>query len=343
MYEEDDDLYGVQARMNNRVRRRDKARKKRKKDQAGTAPTAHRDAPTTAAVVIEVGPGSATVVTPDDEVLSCVLDAALRRRQRTALAVGDDVVVARDPSGVDLVIRVGHRSTSLSRSDPAHQFRERVVVANVDVVVVVGSATDPPLRPRLVDRYLVAIQRGGARPAIVINKIDLADPERRAELQAIVAPWEAIDVPVLWVSASTGEGVEALLGLLQGKRCAFVGHSGVGKSSLVSSLGSTATAGSLAEHGRGRHTTSSSALHRLPGGAEVIDTPGVRQFGLYRLTPRELREGFAELDALSPGCAFSDCTHDHEDGCAVRQAVEAGTIPAARYDSYLRLLTQLMT
>ncbi|MBX2796870.1 MAG: ribosome small subunit-dependent GTPase A [Myxococcales bacterium] len=339
-FDDEDDLNGLPSMVHNRVRRRERARSKKRKKTRDDSVRASRDAPTVGAVVIEVGPGSAVAVTATGERLSCVLDAAVRAKQRTALAVGDDVVVARDPSGVDIVVRVGPRRTSLSRLDPQNFHQERVVVANVDTVVVVGSAADPPLRPRLVDRYLVAIARGGAQPLVVVNKVDLVDGPRREQLAAVCADWRAVDVQVLFASASTGEGIEALLEAIDGQRCAFVGHSGVGKSSLVTALGSQAVAGSLAEHGRGRHTTSASMLHRLPSGAEVIDTPGVRQFGLFNLTRRELREAFTELAALAPQCGFADCTHAHEQDCAVVAAVNRGELSTARYDSYLRLLAQ---
>ena len=340
MYDDDDDpLQGMQPRMRQRVRRRDRAHAKQKRRKE-TLESASGTAPTVGAVVVGVGPGSATVVTAIGEELACALDPRLRQVQRGAMCVGDDVVVARDPSGVDLVIRVCPRRTYLARRDTQNRHREQLLVANVDTVVVTAAATDPPFRPRLVDRYLVAIRRGGADAVLAINKMDDADEERREELERLVEPYRAIGLAVHLVSASTGEGLAALCETLAGCRCAFVGHSGVGKSSLVTAMGSAAVAGGLAEHGRGRHTTSTATLHQLPGGTQVIDTPGVRQFGLHQLSRRELRDGFVEFAPFAVHCGFADCTHSHEEGCAVRDAVERGEIAGARYDSYQRLLAQ---
>ena len=333
------DLHLVQSRFRARVGRRGKARdKRRKKERSQPAASDH---PTVGGVVVEIAPGSATVITAGGQALSAALAPEVRQRQQTALAVGDDVVVARDPAGIDQVIRVGPRRTHLSRRDPQNRHRDRVVVANVDTVVVVGSAADPPLRPRLVDRYLVAIGRGGSRPLVVINKVDLVDTDRRSQLDATADRWRAAGIEVRLVSASSGDGLPELVDALAGQRCAFVGHSGVGKSSLVTALGSAALAGDLADHGRGRHTTSTATLHRLPSGTEVIDTPGVRQFALCRMTIGDLRGAFTEFAPLASDCGYADCTHDHEADCAVRSAVEAGTLSAGRYDSYLRLLAQL--
>ncbi len=270
------------------------------------------------------------------------LRRSAERVDRSLLAVGDDVVVADDGSGHPTILRVAGRRTVLCRQDTHHRHREQIIVANVDTVGIVSSATDPPLRPRLIDRYLVALYRGGPRGLIVVNKVDEASPARRDALAAQLAPYGAapLSLDVVWVSAETGEGVEALRARLEGQRCAFVGHSGVGKSSLAAALGAAAQAGGLAGHGRGRHTTSTSTLHRLPGCTELIDTPGIRQLGLLGLTVRQLRAAFVDLAAFADGCAYSTCTHAHEAGCAVQAAVDDGLVARARYDSYLGLLGQ---
>jgi ribosome biogenesis GTPase len=187
----------------------------------------------------------------------------------------------------------------------------------------------------------VAIQRGRAEPLICVNKMDLLqDP---AELEVLNA-YQEIGVPVLLCSASTGVGISDLLDALAGRTCVFTGHSGVGKSSVLNAICPAlglATREVSAVHNKGQHTTSSSCLHVLPNGTTVIDTPGIREFGLWEIGPDELRGYFREFAEYSSGCAYADCTHTHEPDCGVREALDAGRIPRARFDAYLRMLESL--
>jgi ribosome biogenesis GTPase len=205
--------------------------------------------------------------------------------------------------------------------------------------VNVVSLKNPPLRPGLIDRYLIAIGKSGAEPLLCVNKIDLlASPE---ELD-LLRPYRDVGIQVILCSAATGAGLESLSAALAGKLCVFAGHSGVGKSSLLNALDPhlQITTGSVsAANEKGRHTTTSSALYKLPNGATVIDTPGIREFGLWDVTRDDLRRYYHEFDAYQ--CAFSDCTHTHEPECAVKQAVTSGAIPEARYESYARILASL--
>jgi ribosome biogenesis GTPase len=214
-----------------------------------------------------------------------------------------------------------------------------VIAANVDVVVNVVSLKTPPLRPGLIDRYLIAIGKSGAEPLLCVNKIDLL--ESAEELDA-VRPYQDIGIPVILCSASTGAGLDELSGALAGKLCVLAGHSGVGKSSLLNALDPQLqiATGSVSEaNEKGRHTTTSSALYRLPNGATVIDTPGIREFGLWDITRDDLRHYYQEFGAYQ--CAFADCTHVHEPDCAVKRAVASGAISEARYESYARILASL--
>ncbi len=244
------------------------------------------------------------------------------------IAVGDRVTVAGD-----VVRTVFKRRTWLGRTDPG-TGQVRAIVANVDTVVVVVSVVAPPLHPRIVDRYLIGIGRGGAEPLVAVNKIDLGDREL-----ALLDSYAAAGVPIVPVSADARIGIEALRERLRGKTCAFVGHSGVGKSSLVNALmpeAAQAVGGVSEGYGRGTHTTTASSTFDLGNGTRLIDTPGIRAFGLGRLTRAELAWGFPEF-AAHP-CRLRGCSHTHEPDCGVKEAVERGDVSEFRYDTYLGLL-----
>ncbi len=305
-------------------------------------PTATPLAPKLTGMVVSIGPRVCDVML-EGRLTSCKLSPDLAARQQTELAVGDEAALERRGSDT-IVVGVLPRRTKLSRPDAGNCNLERVIVANVDVVVVVVSVISPPLHPRLIDRYLIAIQRGGAIPVIAVNKLDLHSSE--ADLREDVwrlAPYQALGIPVVLCSASNGRGREELLQALQGRVSAFVGHSGVGKSSLLNMVKpelSLKTGDVSNGYGRGTHTTTKSTLWDLGNETLVIDTPGIRSFGLWNLREDELPYYFPEF-AMVGRCKFGDCTHTHEPGCSVKVAVETGTIAEDRYDTYLRIKTTL--
>ncbi|MCA8962256.1 MAG: ribosome small subunit-dependent GTPase A [Planctomycetes bacterium] len=296
---------------------------------AGTSPTGRT------ARVVHVEAGRCRVRFDDGELRVVELSESVRTVQRSALAVGDFVEV----SDVDRVETVLPRSTRLSRPDPHNRHLERVLAANVDVVGIVSALISPPLRPNLIDRFLVAIERGGAQPVIVVNKVDLAeDPVR--ELSVLDAH-RALGIPVIPCSAERELGLDPLRDLLRGRLSVFVGHSGVGKSSLLNALDPAARAatGAVTDHaGKGRHTTTSSTLYDLGDETLIIDTPGIRSFGLDKLTAEELIACFPEIEREGAHCRFNDCTHRDEPACAVREASETGRITERRYRVYRDLL-----
>jgi ribosome biogenesis GTPase len=296
--------------------------------------------PTTEGTVAWVGQGVCKVRMADGEV-SCGLCNELAERQQSAIAVGDQALVDEH-----LVVRaILPRRTQLSRPDPANPNRERAIAANVDLVVITVSIKTPPLHPRLIDRYLVAIQKGGAAAVICVNKLDLAlDEADLASELAKLDPYREAGAIVVGCSTSTGQGKDELQALMEGKTCAFVGHSGVGKSSVLNMLRPELEleTGSVSEgYGRGRHTTTASSLYELSSGTRLIDTPGIRSFGLWKMTAEELASYFPEFEEHAWECRFRDCTHCEEPGCGVKAAIALGKVPQARYDTYRRLLAEV--
>jgi ribosome biogenesis GTPase len=283
-----------------------------------------RAVPTKTGQVTGIGPTGCRILS-GEEALSC--------KPKAGLAVGDFVEV--DEQGNIRSLQT--RRTTLSRPDPNNPNIERVIAANMDAVVMVVSIRAPELRPGLIDRYLIGIQKGGAEPVLCVNKIDMAESEEDFEP---LAPYEKVGIRIFRVSTKRGDGIAEVRAALAGKLAVFVGHSGVGKSSLTNALKPDAGAvtGKIsAVWNRGRHTTTSSTMYLMADGLRIIDTPGVREFGLWKLTAGELAGYFREFDEYATRCQFSDCSHTHEPVCGVRDAVNEGAISIARYEAYLRI------
>ncbi len=263
-------------------------------------------------------------------------------RDRTQLAVGDRVVVEAGRHGTECVA-IEERRRCLWR--PIERGR-RLMAVHVDRLIVVTSVVPEP-KPGLVDRFLVAADAGEIEALVVLNKIDLgAESIERA--RAALAPFARLGYPVLEVSAHTGAGMGALEEIVQGGLSVLCGHSGVGKSSLLNRLepGAALPVGGLNEiTGKGRHTTSVTTCHERgaawPEGALLVDTPGIRAFGLYGYELVEIAQGFRDLAPFRTDCRFRDCLHESEPDCAVRAAAERGDVEPTRYEGYLRILESL--
>lgn len=233
-----------------------------------------------------------------------------------------------------VIERVEPRHGVLTR---ASRRREHVLVANVDQLVIVMSLVQPDLKPHLIDRYIATAAKGGLAAVVCLNKVDLTDP---VDLQPMVGAYSQLGIPTLLTSAATGRGVDQLRDLLRGRATVFSGQSGVGKSSLLNAIQPDLALRVKAvseETSKGVHTTTTAELIRLEFGGWVVDTPGVRQLQLWDTRPEEVEGYFREFRPLVPLCGFPDCTHTHEQRCAVKDAVQRKRVSERRYVSYLGL------
>ncbi|HVG94209.1 MAG TPA: ribosome small subunit-dependent GTPase A [Planctomycetota bacterium] len=254
----------------------------------------------------------------------------------TTVAVGDRVVVRPEGRERGSVEEILPRTSVLSRPDPHEVRRQHVLAANVDQVVVATAAADPAFSSGFVDRVLAVAEWSRLAAVIVVNKMDLVEAEP-PECEA----YRRMGYRVVLASARRGDGTDALRDMLTGRVSVVTGHSGVGKSSLLNAVepGLALKVGLVnVVTGRGRQTTSAAVLVPLTLGGGVIDTPGIREFGLFNVPPREVTWLFRDLREIAPNCRFGDCLHRGEPGCAMLAAVEAGTVAAFRFESYLRLL-----
>lgn len=289
--------------------------------------------------VITIGRGRYTLVLRDPERVVTAMKS--RPLGRQGVIVGDEVRVVGDVSGdpgsLARIVEVLPRRTMLRRTADDDDPIERVIVANADQLLVVAALADPPPRPGLIDRCLVAAYDAGMEPLVCLTKADLGtEPDLRALLDLL----EPLDVPVL--VTGLGDDLAAVRDVLRGRTTVLVGHSGVGKSTLVNALVPTAdrtTSHVNAVTGRGRHTSTSAIVLELPGGGWIVDTPGIRSFGLAHVDVSHIITAFPDLDEAAEGCPRG-CTHAAtEPECALDAAVLDGTLRAERVSSFRRILT----
>ena len=316
--------------------------------------------PKTEGMVLGLFPGGALVGAQERRLLCGIAKTFRAPEGASALAVGDNVTVAlvkaehsdqaaaEDKDRADgMIIARQPRESLLARPQPRSGKRRgaydddlflKVVVANMDALLIVTATRQPPLREGLIDRFLIIAERGELQPFVVINKIDLAEPD-----QDMLDELEGLEVQTICCSAPRGDGLEELARLLTGRRSILAGASGVGKTTLINALipGTEAATQSVRlTDERGRHTTAASVVYDLPGGGLIADTPGVRELGID-LKATELPWYFPEFDAYAGKCRFNDCTHTCEPDCAVLAGVESGEISPRRFGSYLRILDSL--
>jgi ribosome biogenesis GTPase len=292
------------------------------------------------AVVLSGTGGVWTVRAESGEQHEASLRGRLKQDGTAKLSVGDRVSVERDSRGEVWAITAIHpRHSQLARRAPGGARGERIVAANVDQVVVVFAVAKPEPHVRMLDRFLVIAEGNDLAAHIVLNKVELVD---ESVVTALAAPYQTAGYAVHRTSVKQAIGLDELRDTLGGKTSAFSGPSGVGKSSLLNVLypGLSLRTGEISESvNKGRHTTVGAMLIPLddPRGGFVVDTPGLREVGLWGLPPEHLDHCFPEFRPLLGSCKFQDCAHETEPNCSVRAAVESGRVSPARYESYVKL------
>ncbi len=279
-----------------------------------------------------------------DMYFACTLGPAVHPRLSQQLVVGDRVYYDKTEENIGYILGRQERKSVIirMRGDSTRYssaaLEQHVIAANVEHAVIVAAAKNPEFHPRFIDRYLIILQNGDVEPIICINKCDLT-----TERHPILTFYRESGIPIVETSVVTNEGIELLKNTIQGKISVLVGHSGVGKSSLVNAIISHANvrvSEVSQKTGKGRHTTSASNLYKWGENSYIIDTPGIRSLGIENVEKCSIRYFFTEFEKFAEHCKYRDCMHDHEPNCAVKAAVEAGEINAYRYESYLRMVRE---
>lgn len=294
-------------------------------------------------IVLAVNSGICVVEVSDKSVRCSVRGqlSTIDSGYTNVVAAGDRVLVSRNDESA-VVEEVLPRHSVLARPDVFYSHLRQVVVANADQLLVVAAWRDPKFWPELVDRYLIAAEQSELEPIICVNKVDLA--QDLADCRSTLQPYIGLGYRVLFTSAVTRVGIDELADLLSGQTTVLAGMSGVGKSSLLNAVqpGMQLRTAEVSEFSHtGRHTTTQSSMIPLQAGGYVIDTPGIREFGLSGLYRTDLIHHYPELAEIEGQCRFADCSHTHEPGCAVKRALQQGTIAPSRLKSYQQLYASL--
>ena len=284
--------------------------------------------------------GSWYDVLHDGETVRCRIRGRLRLkgvRSTNPVVVGDEVACEADEGGDYVIADILPRRNYVIRRASNLSKESHIIAANVDQALLMASLRSPETPTEFVDRFLVTCEAYKVPVTILLSKLDLQDAEAVAEFRAV---YEGAGYRVLEVSVREGRGVEEVRELLAWRTTLVSGNSGVGKSTLIQAIDPSLDirTGEISEsHHKGRHTTTFSTMYPLAGGGAVIDTPGIKGFGLIDIDEAELWHYFPEMMRVAPACRFYNCTHTHEPGCAVTEAVKAGEIAWPRYESYLKI------
>ena len=287
-----------------------------------------------------------TVSGPEGKETECKLRGKFKlkgSRATNPLAVGDKVefdISPTDNSGV--ITQIHPRKNYIIRKATKLSKASHILAANLDQAIVIATLAKPRTSTGFIDRFLVTAEASHIPAVIIFNKIDLYTGKQMDYLSQLSEVYAGASYPSYRVSALTGENTDQVRDLLHNKVSLLAGHSGVGKSALINRIEpglDLKTQPVSGYHSKGMHTTTFAHMHRLAGGGYIIDTPGIREFGLYDLEKSTLAERYPEMRALMHACRYTNCTHMHEPGCAVKSAVENGTISMIRYEGYLKIMS----
>lgn len=312
--------------------RRDRAKKKHDKIEAKLASGQLGDAQE--GLVIAHFGATIDVETDEKEIVRCHV-----RSNLPALVTGDRVIWHSDEQGSGVISAIEDRRSMLTRPD--YRGTLRPVAANIDRIVIV-VAPSPRTPVNLIDRYLVATAHDDIHPVILLNKADLLDeaPDMSQELEE----YRQLGYETLTASVKEDEGLAKIQALVRDGNSVFVGQSGVGKSSIIQTLlpKEDIRVGEISEAtGKGKHTTTTAKLYHIPSGGQLIDSPGIREFGLWHTQPEDVNKGFPDVAKYATSCKFNDCSHTHEPGCQVKAALESGKLFQRRYNSFLSIRDSL--
>lgn len=263
-------------------------------------------------------------------------------RTTNPLAVGDHVefhVLQNENTG--LITAIKPRKNYIIRKATKLSKESHILAANLDQAVLIATLAEPRTSTGFIDRFLITAEAYHIPASIVFNKTDLYNGKHMEEMEKLCSIYEKAGYPSLSMSAKTGEKTGDFKELLKGKVSLLAGHSGVGKSELINRIepGLKLKTGAISRaHRKGMHTTTFAQMHPLAFGGFIIDTPGIKEFGLYELDKHTLGERYPEMRALMPHCRYTNCTHIHEPGCAVKKAYENGELAPSRYEGYLRIM-----
>lgn len=280
-----------------------------------------------------------TVRYNDNEILCSVTGKIFKEKndKKSLVVVGDIVDFDLTESDKGIIKEIMPRKSKFSRRGVGTDSRqEQILASNIDQIIIVCSVKDPKYKLNGIDRYIVAAQSGNVEPIICFNKVDNIDIK---EIETDIENYKKMNIRTLCTSAFSGLGIEELKGILKDKISLFAGSSGVGKSSLTNALFNdeiTKTSHTGLKHGKGRHTTTSTYLYNLPFGGMILDSPGMREFGIFD-SDNSLDDVFNDISELAQDCKFNNCTHVHEPKCAVKNALDNGSLSVQRYKSYTKL------
>jgi len=285
------------------------------------------------------------VETPDNSLYSCKLRGQFKIKgikSTNPIAVGDIVDFKwEEKSEMGWIMKIHERKNYIIRKSVNLSKRSHIIASNIDLALMVVTLNHPRTSTGFIDRFLITCEAYHISANLIFNKIDLYTEEENTEVQNLINQYQSIGYKCLKTSAKTLEGLDDLRKVMKGKTCLVSGHSGVGKSALINSLDSTKDIriGEISDiHNKGKHTTTFAQMHTLDFGAHIIDSPGIKEFGLFDFKKEELCTYFPEMIEVANHCKYNNCTHVHEPQCAVKESVDLGYISADRYLNYLNML-----